>query len=86
MGTVTSVMGSELGNWVVMSVKSVDEEVVGGWRWLKVVSVRLGWTSSFPVITRIQYDGFLWGFGVVTPDEDKVTRTRILECSREGGY
>ena len=33
----------------------------GGCRWL-------GGCSRFPVITRIQYDGFLWGFGVETPD------------------
>jgi hypothetical protein len=45
----------------------------------------MGWSSSFPVVVRIPYDGFLWGFGVVTPDEDKVTRTRFLECSRGGG-
>ena len=43
------------------------------------MSVRLEWCSSFPDVVRLTYRGFLLGNGVVTPDEDKVTRTRILE-------
>ena len=51
------------------------------WRWLG----RLGWTSSFPVITRIQYDGFLWGNGVLGPLTGFRPGRTILECSRGGG-
>ena len=29
--------------------------------------MRLGWSSSFPDVVRIQYDGFLWGNGVLGP-------------------
>ena len=46
---------------------------------LEVVGVDRMGGVNFQIVTRIPYDGFLWGFGVVTPDEDKVTRTRILE-------
>ena len=41
--------------------------------------MRLGWSSSFPVVVRIPYDGFLLGFGVVTPDGDKTPGQTILE-------
>ena len=34
---------------------------------------------GFPVVVRIPYDGFLWGFGVVTPDGDKTPGQTILE-------
>ena len=61
MGTVTPVMGKELGNWVVMSV---NKSIGGGWRWFGW----MGWWSQFPVVVRIPYDGFLLGFGVVTPE------------------
>ena len=37
-----------------------------------------GW-SQFPVVVRIPYDGFLLGFGVVTPDGDKTPGRTILE-------
>ena len=69
-------MGKELGNWVVMSVNQSSRGGESG----------RGGRSQFPVVVRIPYDGFLLGNWVVTPDEDKVTRTRILGCSRGGGY
>jgi len=72
--TFPPVNGEHGVNRLGISRLEVDEVGVGG----------LGGCSRFPVITRIQYDGFLWGFGVVTPDRDKVTRTRFLECSRGG--
>ena len=50
-----------------------------GWRWTRWVSVRLGWSSSFPVVVRIPYDGFLLGFGVVTPETGKTPGRTILE-------
>ena len=34
---------------------------------------------DFQIVVRLTYRGFLLGNRVVTPDEDKVTRTRILE-------
>ena len=39
---------------------------------------------DFQIVVRLTYRGFLLGNRVVTPDEDKVTRTRILGCSRGG--
>ena len=47
--------------------------------------MRLGWSSSFPDVVRIQYDGFLLGFGVVTPDGDKTPGRTILGGSGGGG-
>ena len=47
--------------------------------------MRLGWWSQFPVVVRIPYDGFLLGNRVVTPDEDKVTRTNDSGGSGGGG-
>ena len=41
---------------------------------------------GFPVVVRIPYDGFLLGFGVVTPDGDKTPGGTIQGCSRRGGY
>ncbi len=58
---------------------------------LEVVSVGvggvggLGGCSRFPVITRIQYDGFLWGFGVETPDGYQSPGWTILGCSGGSG-
>ena len=49
-------------NWVSTGWEQVDR------RMMRSVSVRLGWWSQFPVVVRIPYDGFLLGFGVVTPE------------------
>ena len=53
MESVTPVKGSELGNWM---------------RWVSVVGVDGVDGVNFQIVVRIEYDGFLWGFGVVTPE------------------
>ena len=36
-----------------------------GWRWLEVDEVGV---VDFQIVVRLTYRGFLWGFGVVTPE------------------
>ena len=59
------------------SVTPVKGSELGNWmRW---VSVRLEWCSSFPDVVRLTYRGFLLGNGVVTPNTVKTPGRTILE-------
>jgi hypothetical protein len=46
---------------------------------------KMGGCSGFQNVVRIRYDGFLWGFGVETPDGYQSPGQTILGGSRGGG-
>jgi hypothetical protein len=62
--TFPPVDGEDGVNRLGTSRLEVDEVGVGG----------LGGCSSFPVVVRIPYDGFLWENGVVTPETGQTAR------------
>ena len=75
MGNYPPMNGEDGVNRLGTSRLEVDEVGVGG----------MGWSSSFPVVVRLTYRGFLLGNGVDTPDGYETTRTNDSGGCRGGG-